>query len=404
MLHNIALEQIDEREIEDSITFSSQSLPIDLYEMLQRFTRIPNSDQILPFVIAYELSPVKGLKNYPILFCCGPSGSGKSTLGEILQKLNPRAPGDYSYLQSSDTAKGWEQNIPFFRQDCHGNDKPFPVIFIDDLEPRCFNGDNGVLKLSLLKQIVNSSGAIRRGGQDGTPLVIEVFSKLVTGSIHDLPMLEGLQELERRCLVIRHKNVAEWECEEHNTYTLENQIENHNDYYFDLSYDEIRTIWFNLNVGQIAKHRKEVKAYCKIHDTIPRNRIQFVYPIIALTLTCGFFETVEEACETFRKVFLTRSKANGESALQSMIRQWIRGAESPYRGRFKLFDEMGGLRGFDIPYSEISNFLKSKIANMELNRNECQRPDVIAALGLLGFQVENSGNETIFKMRGKNND
>lgn len=401
-LHNIALEQIDEREIEDSIIFDSRTLPTDLYGMLQRFTRIPNSDRLLPFIVAYELSPIIGLKSYPILFCYGPSGSGKSTLGEILQKLNPKSPGDYTYLQAADTAKGWEQNMPYHRLDHHGNPKPFPVVFIDDLEPRCFNGDNGALKLALLKQIVNANGAIRRGGQDGTPLVIEVYCKLVTGSIHDLPMLEGLQELERRCLVVRHKNIAEWEADEHNSFTIENQIENHNDFYFDLSYDENRTIWFNSNAKLIAKHRKEVKAYCKIHDTIPRNRIQFVYPIIALAITCGFFDDAQSACEMFRNVFLTRTKANGETALQSMIRQWVRGPESPYKGRFKLFDEMDGLRGFDIPYSEISNFLKSKISNMELNRSECQRPDVIAALGLLGFQVANIGNETVFRLKGKN--
>lgn len=403
-LHNIELQIIDEREIEDSIAFSPGTLPTDLYGVLQRFTRIPDSDRILPFIVAYELSPIKGLKSYPILFCGGPSGSGKSTLGEILQKLNPRAPGDYTYLQSSDTAKGWEQNLPFHRLDHHGNEKPFPVVFIDDLEPRTFGGDNGALKLSLMKQIVNSNGAIRRGGQDGTPLVIEVYCKLITGSIHDLPMLEGLQELERRCLVVKHKNIAEWEENEHNDYSKRNQIENHNDYHFDLSYDENRALWFNSNVDRIRKHRKAVKEYCKTHDTIPRNRIQFVYPIIAMSISCGFFDSVESACETFRDVFLTRTKSNGETALQSMIRQWVKGAESPYRGRFKLFDELDGLRGFDIPYSEIATFLKSKISNMELSRGECQRPDVIASMGLLGFCVTNVGNETVFRLKGKNDD
>ena len=404
MFHNIPLEIIDERESESAITFFPDSLPTDLYDVLQRFTRIPHSDKILPFVVAYELSPIVNLKSYPILFCHGPSGSGKSTLGEILQKFNPKGPGDYSYLQSSDTAKGWEQNIPYFRKDHHGNPKPFPLVFIDDLEPRCFGGDNGALKLALLKQIVNANGAIRRGGQDGEPLVIEVYCKLVTGSIHDLPFMEGLQELERRCLVVRHKNIAEWEDTEHNQFTLDNQIENHNDFFFDLSYDETRTIWFNSNAKTIAKHRKEVKAYCKIHDTIPRNRIQFVYPIIALAITCGFFDSAEIACETFRDVFLTRTKVNGETALQAMIRQWVKGPESPYKGRFKLFDELDGRKGFDIPYSEISNFLKAKISNMELSRSECQRPDIIAALGLLGFQVANVGNETVFRLKGKNDD
>lgn len=404
MFHNIEIEEINERDSSESIAFSPHTLPQDLYQVIERFTRIPGYERVLPFIVAYELCPVKGLPSFPILFCCGKSGSGKSTLGELLQKLNPRAIGDYTYLQSSDTAKGWEQNIPFFRKDPNGRDKAFPTVFIDDLEPRTFNGDNGALKLSLLKQVVNANGAIRRGGPDGTPLSIEVFCKLITGSIHDLPFLEGLQELERRCLVVQHRNVDDWEDADHTEYTRNNQIENHNDFLFDLSYDESRALWFNNNVGLIKSHRKEIKEYCKKHDTIPRNRIQFVYPIIALALTCGFFETVEEVCNTFRDVFLKRVRSNGESPLQAMLREWIKGENSPYKGRFRLFEELDGRNTFDIPYSEIAKFLKAKISNLELSSRECQRGDVVAAMGLMGFTSGTSCGETVFIMGGIAND
>lgn len=387
---------MDDNEV---IGFSPDSLPEELYGVLCRFTRIPNYEAVLPFVVAYDLCPVLGLRSFMLLFCKGPSGSGKSTIGEILQRLNPRIYGDNSYLQSSDTAKGWEQNIPAYRIDHNGEPRAFPLVFIDDLMPGTFTGPGGDLKLALLKQMVNCNGQIRRGGLDGKPLTIEVYTKTVTGSIHDLPQIEGLQELERRSIVITHKNITEWTEDEHTTYTRENELENHGDYRFAPDYDEVRHIWFNENAGRIREHRKQVKLFLKTCDLIPVNKREFVYPLIAMSLSCGFFKTPLEACIKFSEAFLTSRNQSTETQLQILVKQWLFSDMSPYKSRIALAKDMEGRISVDIPYEDVSRFIKRKISTMELSQRECSRAEIVAAMGLLGFKITSEDGDTIFTYR-----
>lgn len=403
MYHDLKIDAWDESEDRDHLILDLETLPEDLYGLLRRFTRIPNYEDVLRFITAYELLPVDGLSGVPFWLCKGPSGSGKSTLGEVLQKLNPCSLGDFTYLQSSDTAKGWEQSIPAYRKNHKGEEKSFPLVFIDDLTPSTFTGMGGDLKLALLKQVVNSNGKIRRGGVDGEPLSIDVFCKLITGSIHDITSIEGLQELERRCIVVEHKNINLWTTE-HTEYTLSNEIENHNEFTFDPEYDEKRHMWFNAHRTKIRKDRKDCKAFLKQSDLIPTNRRDFYAPIIAMAVSCGFYNSVEDAALSFKKAFLNRVQERTETALQSLVREWIHGESSTYLKRISLYEkspeEFKEQFELEIPYSDVAVFLRLLIKNMEITSRECKRMEVVAAMGLAGFKVVMKGIETIFIYKG----
>ena len=402
-MHDIALDLPDFQDESDEILFSSVNLPQELYNLFSRFTRLPNSNKVMPFLVAYELLPLNGLKNIPFLFFTGPSGSGKSTFGEIAQRLNPKGHDDASHLTGGDTYKGWEQSLSLYRHDLRDREKAFPLVFIDDLTPGTFSAIAGDLKLHFLKQIVSSTGQFSRGSADGTAITIKAFCKLITGSIHNLPSLEGLCELERRVLKIKTKNVGEWDESDIWEDCNATELENHHDYLFSPLYDEIRYIYINSIAVKMMEDRKKCKtALLKFPDLIPKNRIEFVYPIISLSYTLGFHASIHESISDFGEYFYSVTATDSESAIIKLTRAWLFDEGSPYSRREYLFKRSG--IGYSIKLSEVHKFLQSKAREGELNSRSLSRDAIVQCMSTLGYTPSIEGTDTLFKKGDDSND
>ena len=394
-MHEIKLILPEITEDNEEVTFSLETFPSDVFNAFARFTRIPDYERILRFVVAYELLPLEGLKGIPILYVHGKSGSGKSTLGKILQRLNPRGTNNETGLAGGDNPKGWEQSLPLFRKDLRGQDKAFPMLTIDDLEPRHFGGDVGQYKLNFMKQVVDSGGGFTRGSADGTAVRIDAFCKVCVSSIHDLATLEGLSELERRVMKVKTLNISEWTDDHHTDFTRENDIEEHSDFSISPQYDELRHIFINEVANEMMAYRKRCNKILKKSGSsiIPVNRHQFFSPIIALSALL-FDKKIEDEITDFAECFLNEETQDAESSLTKLVRAWIESPTSPYKSRqiaLKRFDQ-----GFSIKYSEINKFLIGKRSDGELSLRACNREDVIACMSSLGFRQGQDGTDTIF--------
>lgn len=402
----IALELPDLTSSRDTLVFSPYSFPDDLLSNLTRFTRIPNYETILPFVVAYESIPLWGgngksfIKSIPIIFCTGSSGSGKSTLGAILQRLNPprNCIGDeLTIISAGSNYKGWEQSLNDYRLDITDQKKPFPLICIDDLTPDCFTGQVGDLRLGFLKQVVTSSGSFQKGSVDGTPIKTDAYCRLICSSIHDLPTLEGLSELERRILRIQTKKLEDWTDLDHTDLTLSEDMEDHSEYNFGDTYDLARRLWVNENISTFVFNLEQLKFLFKgeMKGFIPRNREVIFSPLIAMTATCFPDNTLIEWLTVFKEEFLEERTAASEGPLTKLLRGFLNSSSNPYRVRMALVSEGYSL---DIPYKEIFGFIKVKMMDGEIDRRSCSRDKVIQSMGEIGFIPLLIEAETIFRM------
>ena len=394
-MHEVKLVLPEIADDNDEILFSLADLPNDLYRMFQRFTRIPNYENVLRFIVAYELLPLDNIKGVPILYVYGKSGSGKSTIGKILQRLNPRGFSNSTGLAGGDNPKGWEQSLPLFRLDLRGEPKSFPLVTIDDIEPRHFGGDVGQYKLNFIKQVVDSDGGFTRGGADGTPLRIDAFCKVAVSSIHDLATLEGLSELERRIMRVRTLNTSEWTDVHHTEFTRENELEDHQDFTFSPRYDEIRHLFINEHGANMMSYRSKCnKLLSKSGSSIiPKNRHAFFSPIIALSALL-FDRDIEDEIKCFANCFMEDETKDAESSLVKLTRAWIESDTSPYKSRQQALKKFND--GYSIKFSELNKFLAIKRSDGELTLRSCQREDVITCMSALGFKVSQEGTDTVF--------
>jgi energy-coupling factor transporter ATP-binding protein EcfA2 len=400
--HEINLEIPTMDDEGDEITFYPKSLPDDLFNLLERFTRIPKGQWILRFICAYELLPLYGshgkvfLKSTPILFTYGRSGSGKSTLGAILQRLNPQATGDIAGISAGSNYKGWEQKLKDFRYYSSGKQKSFPLMSIDDLTPECFNGMVGDLRLNFLKQVVVHTGSFVKGGIEGTPITIEAYCKIVCSSISDIPTYEGLAELERRMIRIQTKKIEDWEESDYWGISLLNPLEEHTEFKFSETYDECKYLYFNSIAIDFVKTIQKVKRIIKkdFNESFPLNRVEIFAPMIAL---CSImFEEKEENCiQEFINSFLSIETVKAESNLSKIIKAFLASTNYPHVKRELAYCRFGA--GYEVSLKEISSFLNVKMQEKEVTKGQCNREAITAVMSDLGFTVSIDDTSTIYQ-------
>lgn len=380
-----------EYEESEILEWTVRELPSQLMSVLQKFTRIPDSDFILPIVGAYELLPLTGLKVVSGLFCYGPSGSGKSTLGNLLQQLNPCYDGSINPLSALDSPNGWLQSLSKYR--CispSGPPKPCPFLAVDDLTGKSLGGETGNLRLQILKQLPNSMGCVSKGSADGDPIEYHTFSKFAISSISDLPSIEGLSELNRRVIVVRHKNVSEWIDSEWSDFNRDIHLEKPDDYTGWKDYPMTKILWLKSVAESIQSDRSKVKRFCKKNRDnypIPEQLLDFYNPLIAIGITAGFWE-LEQGVEIFGKLVENNQRTENDSHLKTILNQWIQ-LDEGYGKYLRRFQSKG--YGFEVEYSKVVKFLKDKVSNNELIMREIARPLIVAALSDLGFTVRIEG-------------
>lgn len=391
-------------EADEIIEWKTNSLPSDLLECLYKFTRIPNSDFVLPIIAAYELMPVQQLNVVSGLFCHGPSGAGKSSLGNLLQRLNPCLDGSIKPLSAMDSPNGWLQSLFKFRwADTSGLVKPCPFLAVDDLTSKTLLGDVGNQRLQIIKQLPNRYGVVSKGSADGEPVEYHTFCKFLLSSITDLGGIEGLSELNRRVIIIRHKPLGEWTEFDYSERNRDTYLENPSDFTGWEDYPNIKILWLIDNKESIVKHRTQVKRYYKANREnypIPEMLCEFYNPILAMGITAGYWD-LERGLEIFTHLLQQNERKGTENHLKTIIEQWVN-LEEGYAKQLRRFERFG--TEFEVDYSRVVKFLKQKVSEMELTTREIQRQQILGAFSDLGFRVSVENASPVILMEGNQED
>lgn len=379
----------DDSEI---LEWRSNSLPDDLLNCLYRFTRIPNSDFILPIIAAYELMPLQQLQCCSGLFSFGLSGSGKSALGGLLQLLNPCLDGTTKPLSAMDSPNGWLQSLYKYRWvDMSGQLKPCPFTAIDDLTSKTLLGETGNQRLQIIKQLPSKNGVVSKGSADGEPLTYHTFTKFAISSITDLGSIEGLSELNRRVIIVRHKPLSDWVDSDYSDRNRTEFLQNVHDYTGWEDYPAIKLLWLQDNREQIVKHRTAVKRFYKANREgypIPEVLIDFYHPILAMGITAGYW-TLEDGLKVFTDVLENNQRKGSDDHVKTVIDQWLH-LDEGYGKQIKRFERAG--ISFEVDYSRVVKFLKTKVSEYELTSREISRQAILGAFADLGYKtsIENA--------------
>ena len=393
-----------EFEDDEILEWRVKNLPEQLLSCLHRFTRIPNADSVLPIIVAYELMPLLGLNVTSGLFCYGASGSGKSTINDLLQLLNPCYDGNTKPLSAMDSPNGWLQSLSRYRwQNLDGTVKPCPFVAIDDLTSKTLLGHTGNTRLQIIKQLPNRNGMVSKGTADGTPMEFHTFSKFSISSITDLGGIEGLSELNRRLIVIKHKPLPEWSEYEFVDSNRGIFLEKYRDFSGWEDYPKIKSMWLQENREHIVKHRTAVRRYFKKNREnypIPDMLTDFYNPIIAMGLTCGLWN-IEQGIEVFRTMIENSTRKGNDSHLNTILKQWL-SLDEGYGKMLRRFERNGC--GFEVDYSRLVKFLKLKVSENELNHKEIQRQNILGALSDLGYVVTIQNASPLIEMVGRDDE
>jgi ABC-type oligopeptide transport system ATPase subunit len=389
---------------DEVIEWRVKGFPDDLLSCLYKFTRIPQSDFILPIIASYELLPVQQLNVVSGLSCYGPSGSGKSSLGNLLQRLNPCFDGSIKPLSAMDSPNGWLQSLSKFRwEDSSGLTKPCPFVAIDDLTSKTLLGDVGNQRLQIIKQLPNKYGVVSKGSTDGEPVEYHTFTKFLLSSITDLGGIEGLSELNRRVIVIRHKPLSEWTEQDFSDRNRGEHLENPSDFTGWSDYPNIKLLWLTDNRDAIVKHRTTVKRFYKANREgypIPEMLCEFYHPILSMGMTAGYW-THEEGLDIFTRLLEHNKRKGTENHLKTIIEQWLQ-LEEGYAKQQRRFEKYGS--EYEVDYSRVVKFLKQKVTEMELTSREIRRECILGAFSDLGFRVSVENASPVIIMEGKQDD
>ena len=393
-----------EYDDDEILEWKTRDFPQQLLNCLYRFTRIPNSDSILPIIAAYELMPLLGLPVCSGLFCYGSSGSGKSSLGKMLQVMNPRYDGSTKPLSALDSPTGWLASLKEFRWlNASGTVNPTSLLVIDDLTSKSLLGDIGNQRLQLLKQLNDRSGCITKGAADGSTQTFHTFTKFVFSSITDLGGIEGLSELNRRVILVKHKPITEWAENEYSDRNRGIHLDNYRDFTGWTDYPATKLLWLNQHREEIVKDRTALRRYCKANrDTypIPEVLIDFYNPIISMGMTAELW-AMDEGISLFQNLLERNTRKGNDSHLLTILKQWLDLDE----GYGKMLKRFGRLNvGFEVEYSRVMTFLKTKVQDNELNRHEIQRQAILGAFTDLGYQVTIVNASPVIEMIGETED
>ena len=362
---------------DETIFFTGDdTFPMQALRTFHRCTMIPNADKVLPFIVAWDIVGIGGLKCFPALACFGPSGSGKTTLGALIQLLNY---GFLNPLSANSTYNGWLQSFQTLFQDLSdGRPDPYPLAFLDDLTPKMFSEPDGDKKLGLLKLMPILGSTVVKGTVTGEADRIPCHVKFIFGSIANIAYIANLSELARRTLVVVHKRRED--------FTEDEEAESFDDEFTDLDelrfegYREAKLEWGDENTilcQQILK--KTLKALKG--SNLPINRQKMYAPIIATAVACGFFQEINDAIDVFMSVFIDSKTAKDEDVLVTILRNWL---DSNYASRIALFVKYG--EALEVSWKDVNGFLAAARQQSFMTSKETSRDAVISAMTVLGFQ------------------
>jgi hypothetical protein len=347
---------------------------------------IPNADTVLPFVVAWDLIGLGGLKVFPALACYGPSGSGKSSLSGLIQVLNY---GHLNPLSKNDTYNGWLQSFSGLMQDLpDGRPDPYPIAFLDDLTPKMFSEADGDKKLSLLKLMPQSGSSVTKGTVTGEPEKYPCHVKLTYGSVSNIAHIPNLSELARRTLVIVHKRREDW-LQEEESEIYEGEFTDFDELRFE-GYRDAKLEWGEENVIPCQQILRKVQKALKA-SSLPLNRQKMFAPLIATTVVAGFYDDIDTAIKTFIMLFINESTGKDEDVLITVLNNWMK---TNYASRIALFVKYG--EQLEIDWKDVNSFLAAQRQSSFMTAKETSRDAVVSAMSALGFRFQMNDTQGTF--------
>ncbi|MDF0553401.1 hypothetical protein [Kamptonema sp. UHCC 0994] len=167
---------------------------------------IPNQDIQLPIITAYTLMPSALAKVVPILFFLGGKGSGKSTAMQLMGAIHKQP-----VLSAATTAVALRNHVNQSRWtnwiECDGEKNT--LLLFDNVTAKTLTDED--LYLYFLNGYDRQTDTVMVSAGGGINLTFKVFGLKVVSTIHNFLGDVQFEELARRCMVVRFKNVDQLE-------------------------------------------------------------------------------------------------------------------------------------------------------------------------------------------------
>lgn len=387
----------NELEPWDVLWDRNKSLYQNVYSIIKQSVFLPNPQIALPITSVYTLIPSKWAKILPILFCWGEKGSGKSTLATIASLLHGRkttfSPRDTfaSIRNALDKMRWIEPSLKDFEREG-------AILCWDNIHIKTLEIDEKIYQMLLFGYSRNTE-KIMIAGSNGDNKEFYVFCPKIISSIEPIHLHPGFEELQRRLLIIQHK---QWEKFSYSDKQFYGDIDIKDKLDLDsISWEgiekEFNRFWDNIeNCKLYAKYRGILTKRGKKSFTIPEH-IKGEYWTISVDIICtglvvGAWASIAEAIEHITQYWEwheTHTKLNSSATIQHL--------------RIFIDEEVGSLMRLNEELNYSNNSLditinparlKDKLAQLQA-RGELdtsgKMKEIVQVMGQLGWRLSPRG-------------
>jgi hypothetical protein len=296
---------------------------IDVLPHFVDYSHLAISSTVYRVLAAYITVPSAICSSLPILFCHGRSGTGKSQLGKLVAKLwNVRilSPADTfaSIRNELETSKQGMVEIPREGSDLTDIKRVERHCFMvwDDIDPSILTVKPDIFRL--LKVGCDRSTSIMSvsSTEAGKNLEFNCFAPKMFSSVSPLFNLKEFQELNRRMLIVPHKQTSF-------------QSEHLEDYDLKELGKEIRKFWDYEAAKNLYLEKRKYRQRVKSSTRIPASSIFLLGDLIAAGVASGVWSSVDIAIKDM-ELFFQNQKEYAEKdvdAFQVLIEEYCREKE-----------------------------------------------------------------------------
>lgn len=371
------------------------SLPLsqNLISILRQSVLLPRANIQVPIAVAYMLIPSALAKVVPILFSHGQAGTGKSTVGFLAAQVHGITlctSGDtFASIRNFLSAQKWV--FP----DSQRGERNCMLVW-DDIDEQLFATKPDIYRM-LKVGYDKSSDIIRIAGANGENLEFRVFSPKITSSIQGLHNHPKYPEIQRRCLVLKHKKLE--------LFSLGERIEAGLDDDFSFSdqlnlkaidwegFDwKFRELWTNVeNCKRYAEIRKKLtsrgKKSFKLGEHVNSDKWTISVDLCCAGIVSGVWSDINEGVEAISAYWKWHKEniADENGAMMKLLREFIEKETQTIR---ETNQRLGYLAvNMEVSPEKLKNQLAFWQSRGELDMNP-KVDVVVSVMGQLGWRLE----------------
>jgi len=310
---------------------------LSLFENTQRIASqsvlLPNQSIQLPIAVIYILTSSKWAKVLPILFSWGDKGTGKTTFAILASKIH----GFRHVFSPADTFASIRNALDLMRwidPEDKEYEKDGAILCWDNLHRETLLNDPRIYQL-LLFGYNKSTERIQIAGADGTNREYLVFCPKIISSVHPLHADLNFEELQRRLMVIRHKQFEKFQAYEIDPsaqgFTMTNKIDLDAIYWNGIE-NQFFEFWNNEdNCKLYVRYRTSLtrsgKKKLELPPSITGERWTVSIDMLTTGLVLGAWKTIQEGIDALGKYWeLANEFTEGQSLnVLLLLREYIDG-------------------------------------------------------------------------------